>query len=895
VSASPPDSKDSSSAPSAHSDGPPDLVEALRDRYEILREAGRGASAVVYFARDLRHHRSVALKALNPDVSAVAGERFLREIEVSAGMQHPHILPTYDSGIAGGRLYFVMPFVDGGSLRQRLEKEPTLPVDEALRYAHEIAIAIAFAHDRGIVHRDIKPENILFYHDHACLADFGLARAMEEIDVRVTAHGMVVGTPAYMSPEQLSDGEFDGRSDVYALACVLYEMLAGRHAFSGSTPREQLQQRLNEPPAPVRDHRSDVPASVDRLLSRALAKKRDDRFQNAHELASAIEESRLEISTGRAPDKRRIDGRRAAGRPVLWATAAALVLAVTAVAAPPIRTAVAKNRAEANARASALADVRVVQALELGRRVGSEAFALAASRLGTTRSRLRGRDSLYAEGLIALGAGGFQAACANFDQVRARDSLDAMAWYGLGDCQALDSDVVRDSRSASGWRFRSSWSAAANAYVRAATLAPATNRSLKYAMLSNLLPITASQVRVGRSGGGEGTARQLFAAHPSAEGDSVAFVPFPMADVVAGKPAVLSPSLPEALRRNRDLLVAAARRWTASFPDNAEAFEALAAGHEARGELGSDDEGAGGALRKARQLARTPDDQQRLAASEVRLRIKRGELESALDLADSLIAASPPTPTREQAGRLVGLAAFTGRVGREAELRSIAFASRNADAGIPPQVTAPASRLFARAAAGVCDDSLLVLRRTLDTLLESYSQPVRRAQVRRDLMTRPMSLAYPCFGARAFDGLPRALPLDAAQRAAAGGDRRRAAALLDSTEAARNVFLPGEVALDFVVQEARLRASIGDTAAAIRRLDRVLRALPTLSQFAVREEAQAAAIGRAFLLRAELARGVGDAAQQQLWARQALLVWRHADPSLAPAIERLRSLASPVR
>src|SRR5262249_14285036 len=162
-------------------DGSPDLVEALHDRYEIIREAGRGASAVVYYARDLRHQRAVALKALNPDVSAVAGERFLREIEVSAGMQHPHILPTYDSGIAAGRLYFVMPFVDGGSLRQRLEKEPRLPLDEALRYAHEVAVAIAFAHDRGIVHRDIKPENILFYHDHACLADFGLARAMEEI------------------------------------------------------------------------------------------------------------------------------------------------------------------------------------------------------------------------------------------------------------------------------------------------------------------------------------------------------------------------------------------------------------------------------------------------------------------------------------------------------------------------------------------------------------------------------------------------------------------------------------------------------------------------------------------------------------------------------------------
>jgi len=203
--------------------------------------------------------------------------------------------------------------------------------------------------------------------------------------------------------------------------------------------------------------------------------------------------------------------------------------------------------------------------------------------------------------------------------------------------------------------------------------------------------------------------------------------------------------------------------------------------------------------------------------------------------------------------------------------------------------------LFARAAAGVCDDSLLILRRQLDTLLESYSQPVRRAQFRRELITRPMSLAYPCFGARAFDGLPAALPLDVAQRAVAGGDRRRAAAVLDSVEAVRQVSLPGEIALDYVVQEAQVRASIGDTASAIRQLDRVLRALPTLSQFAVREEAQSAAIGRAFVLRAELARARRDTAEQNLRARQALTVWRHADASLAPTLERLRSITSPVR
>ena len=203
--------------------------------------------------------------------------------------------------------------------------------------------------------------------------------------------------------------------------------------------------------------------------------------------------------------------------------------------------------------------------------------------------------------------------------------------------------------------------------------------------------------------------------------------------------------------------------------------------------------------------------------------------------------------------------------------------------------------LFARAAAGVCDDSLLALRREIETLLESYSQPVSRSGFRRDLLTRPMSLAFPCLGVRAFGDLPSRLPLDAAQRAVARGDRRHAVAIIDSQEVVRRVIAPGDVALDFVVLEAQLRASIGDTTAAIGQLDRVLRALPTLSQFVFREEAQAAAFGRSLALRAELARATGDTAEQRLRARQALLVWRHADPSLGPAVDRLRALSIPVR
>src|SRR5687767_11276061 len=253
---------------------PPSLITAFRDRYELVRETGKGGSATVFLARDLKHDRFVALKVLNPDVGQTTGERFLREIQVSAGMQHPHILPTYDSGVADGRLYFVMPFVDGGSLRQRLDTATALPIDESLRIAHDIAVALTHAHGLGVVHRDVKPENILFYHGLACLADFGVARAIEQMDAGITAHGTIVGTPAYMSPEQVTAEGFDGRSDVYSLACVLYEMIAGTRLFAGATAREVLMERTRRPS--LRKVRPNIPDFVDQLLTQALATLPDD-------------------------------------------------------------------------------------------------------------------------------------------------------------------------------------------------------------------------------------------------------------------------------------------------------------------------------------------------------------------------------------------------------------------------------------------------------------------------------------------------------------------------------------------------------------------------------------------------------------------------------------------
>jgi hypothetical protein len=506
---------------------------------------------------------------------------------------------------------------------------------------------------------------------------------------------------------------------------------------------------------------------------------------------------------------------------------------------------------------------------------------------------LHGRDSLYATALISLGERSYARACESFNRLRAADSLDARAWYGLGDCLALDSTIVLDSTSPSGWGFETSWSAAARAYMHAAMVDPAAHSALSYAMIAGLLPTAGIQIRSGRTAD---SSPKAFAASPSLINDTVAYVPVPLADFSAGKAGTLPATLPDALRRNRDILLAFARQWVSTNSQNPDAFEALAAAHEARGELGLDSEGAGGAIRRARSLATSPEQQLKLANVDVRLRLKRGELESTRALADSLLSAwADKTPSPAIAARLSGIAALTGRLDRAGELRAIAWSERNAGLGIAPPLTSIASRLFVRAAAGVCDDSLIAMRREVDRLMESYSQPARLDVVRRELLVRPMSLAFPCLGPRALEGLPAISALDVAQHAATAKDTRLVRAVLDSLDGVRRVGLPGDVALDFTVQEAWLRASVGDTVVAIRQLDRVLNALPTLGQWSTREEAQAAAFGRALVFRAELAASMGEVAERQQRAREALVLWQHADASFKPTLDRLRALAAPTR
>jgi serine/threonine-protein kinase len=266
------------------------LETVLAGRYEIERELGRGGTATVYLARDLRHRRQIALKVLRPEVAAVLGsDRFLREIEIAAGLTHPHILPIHDSGEAGGLLFFVMPYVPGESLRVRLAREGQLPVEDALRITRDVGAALSYAHAQGFVHRDIKPENILISHGEAVVADFGLARALEAaVDTRITGAGLAMGTPAYMSPEQAQGPDVDARADLYSLGCVLYEMLAGEPPFTGPTAQAILGRHRADQPRPLRRTRPAIPPELDQVVLRLLSKLPADRYATTDAALAAL-------------------------------------------------------------------------------------------------------------------------------------------------------------------------------------------------------------------------------------------------------------------------------------------------------------------------------------------------------------------------------------------------------------------------------------------------------------------------------------------------------------------------------------------------------------------------------------------------------------------------------
>jgi eukaryotic-like serine/threonine-protein kinase len=485
---------------------PPDLAAALATRYAIERELGRGGMATVYLAEDRKHRRKVAVKALRPDLAVQLGaERFLREIGIAALLTHPHILPLIDSGEAAGLLYYVMPYVSGESLRQRLVREQRLPIRDALRAARDVGAALDYAHRQGFVHRDIKPENILFADGHAVVADFGIARAVSAAGVEsVTEAGLALGTPAYMSPEQASaERDLDVRSDLYSLACVLFEMLAGEPPFTGPHARAIIARQLTEHPRSVRALRPDTPPAVEQAIARALAKDPEDRFPTVARFIEALdagEAPRTEaalLGTTRSlavlpfvnmsPDPEtdyfsdgiteelinaltKVGGLRVASRTSVFALknkpqdvrAIGALLGVSAVLEGSVRK--AGDQLRITARLTAADDGRHLWSERYDRKL-DDVFAIQDELARTIVSTLRTTflaevtdptPRRYTENLVAYGlylrgryswnkrsAEGVREAIAYFEQAIAADPKYALAYSGLSDAYALQVDYRR--------------------------------------------------------------------------------------------------------------------------------------------------------------------------------------------------------------------------------------------------------------------------------------------------------------------------------------------------------------------------------------------------------------------------------------------------------------------
>ena len=276
------------------------LRDALSGSYSIDRELGRGGMATVFLAQDVKHDRVVALKVLHPDLAASLGpDRFLREIKLAARLNHPHILPLFDSGDANGMLYYVMPYVEGESLRERLDREQQLSIEEAVHHGRAIASALDYAHRQNIVHRDVKPENVMLYEGEAMVMDLGIAKAVSAAGSEtLTQTGMMIGTPAYVSPEQAAgETNLDGKSDQYSLGCVVYEMITGERPFTGASPQAIMAKRFKEAPSPLRTIRSTVPESVEKAVMRAMATEANARYSTTAQFGQALASGNLVTPT----------------------------------------------------------------------------------------------------------------------------------------------------------------------------------------------------------------------------------------------------------------------------------------------------------------------------------------------------------------------------------------------------------------------------------------------------------------------------------------------------------------------------------------------------------------------------------------------------------------------
>lgn len=1037
-------------------------------RYTVERELGRGATAIVYLARDLDYGRHVAIKVLRQEFAeSVAADRFLREIRLTAQLHHPHIVPVLGSGESNGRLYFVLPYMDGGTLRDRLKAEKQLPIEDVVAIGSTIAAALGSAHERGMLHRDVKPENILFTGGQACLADFGIARTIQQASgEHSTSTGLVRGTPAYMSPEQAAgDHDYDGRSDIYSLACVLYEALAGVPVFVGATPQAVVAQRLSYEPRPVRMYRSSATPELEAVLAKALATSPADRYQTATEFAAALAQPALAqpmLGASSGSTYRRLTRRPIAALAAGGVIIAALTFAVVnrdsilvrlgeAAALDTLRVVVlpfdsvdrggvpadgmlreamrrwkgptivesfevgdairrfgyptgtedarslarrlgagrfvrgsarangpglhvdatlfdtrtgsplyavsgevgpsaAPNRAEFAAMADSLAlrgahadfarDVAdpvqslpatqsmisagtamaewdlpraeslFVRALEYEPASARAAFWIAqlrawrgqprdswrdlAARAARDSSGLTATERSLSQALDALGAGQAERACESYASIAKRNPRDFAAWFGRGQCIEFDNVVIADSRAASGWRFRSSYQQAINAYVRAFELLPSVYKNYQgnaYAQLARLLYVYPREKRFGR--GQDESKRYLGSL--VASGDTVAFAVAPLEVVAAARAADDPAATAAGIAQVRTLFQRITRTWASAFPRSAGAKEGLALSLELRGDASAID-----TLRAALRMSVEAQQRARLLGNLIWAETKFGIagrpelLRDARRLADSVVrtagAGSADRSTFELQGRL---AALTGHCSAAIDFAHRAAAPSLQRTPIPDRVVADAQARLVNAAMGCGDLSLpsidqLVAGASLDRAPESMRLIMIQSVFLREIRSAEvLDTAWAVRLARSGDYLLTA------RVAAERGMRDSARAVLERIRGLRRYTARISVSPDAAVPETFAWLRMRDSTAALRWLDDALSEaafFPPMFGTESDNIVMTAFTVRALVLRADVAR---DARDRRRWATSALALWDGADAALAPTVARLRQYMRP--
>ena len=1036
----------------------PDLLASLQDvlgdRYQLEGELGHGGMATVYRATDRKLGRAVAIKVLQPELALIlGGDRFRREIDIATRLQHPNIVPLFDSGGHGELLYYIMPLISGETLRERLERETQLGLDEALRIIRDVADGVGYAHSQGIVHRDIKPENILLSSGRVYVADFGIARAIDAAgEDRLTSAGIVLGTPAYMSPEQAGGRvAVDGRADVYAMGCVLYEMLAGRPPFAGATAQAVLAQQLSAPVPSLRIQRDTVPGAVEMVIIKALAKVPADRFETALRMRDALDRAatgglgsvapagigsltipgvllllvlgiawwKLGPSRGTAagaaadttryvvlpfergpgvppdlaedqlvrdalarwsgitiPDQfqvREAIGRagpqidsRVADRIALQLGAARYIrgdvtrvgdsLRIHAAVLDARQAGVVLHQARATlgldlsgvdsllnlladslllpslgsaAHAAGVAGTRSVPAFEEYARghhaiegwdlsVADSAFASAvrydgqyasallwlalvrswigdapatwmsaAQRASANRDRLPLTDQRRLDAVLALGRAEIEQACSIWSRQTRSDPHDFAAWYSLANCLVRDSIVVRDASSRSGWRFRSSYSQAVNAFQRAFEILPGIHRSLgagSYAAVRRLLFTDGGHIRLGHALAPDTTS---FLAYPAWQVDSLAFVPYPRSGDFA--PDALPSATAEAIRHERERFRQIATSWVTEAPGSAEALEALAIAVDML-----DDSTALDTLRHARKLVTSGDDAQRLAVAEVWMRLRYAlpadgaGLRQARALADSVLRAGSGDPVL-----LACLAALTGRTGLAAGYMLDPRVSASWD--VPGPLRDDALPLLMYASLGGPVDSIRALEGRTAAAVERLPR-LQQAAVRTEWLGRAAALAFPVYRFPSLSSIAgTGDPLLDAQFAFTRGDTTSARRRLDAIESSRRSAMPEILSFDALAPEAALLRDMGDNRRAAAHLDPTLEAIGRAAEgqgpIARKDPVLVGALIQALVLRAELAARMGDAATARRWALPVAILWSDADSYLRPIVSHMTQLS----